>query len=213
MNIGSELIYNGINLDKIKVRKSVGRNKIFKMVQIGRLVSEKKGQELSIKALDKIVHEYNICNLKLDFIGWGKDLERLKQMVSEHSLNDYVSFLGLKSREYIYSQLCEYDLMIHPSLYEGFGLNVAESMAAKVPVLVSDIDGPMEIIDQGRYGYHFKAGSISDFSKGIVNVINHFGTNCQKKMIEDASCYVQNNFDVKITSQSYVDAYGTIENS
>ena len=33
---------------------------------------------------------------------------------------------------------------------------LAEALAAKVPVLTSDLDGPMEIICNGKYGYFFR---------------------------------------------------------
>lgn len=54
-----------------------------------------------------------------------------------------------KNQEWIYHNLCNFDLFIQPSRFEGFGLTVAEAIAAKVTVLVSNIQGPMEIIDDG----------------------------------------------------------------
>lgn len=67
-------------------------------------------------------------------------------------LEDHVIFEGLKEQAWIYENLCRYDLFIQPSRYEGFGLTVAEAISAKVPVLVSNIEGPLEIIDGGRLG-------------------------------------------------------------
>ena len=58
-------------------------------------------------------------------------------MVVELNLEKHVRFLGNQSREYVYSHLKDYDLFVQPSRFEGFGLTVAEAMAACVPVLVT----------------------------------------------------------------------------
>ena len=55
-------------------------------------------------------------------------------LVQEYNLNSYISFLGSKDTHYIEQHLKDYDLLVQPSRIEGFGLTVAEAMAAKVPV-------------------------------------------------------------------------------
>ena len=77
-------------------------------------------------------------------------------MVQNLHLENEVVFEGLKDQSWVYQNLCNYDLFIQPSRYEGFGLTVAEAIAAKVPVLVSNIEGPLEIIDGGRLGMSFE---------------------------------------------------------
>ena len=54
-------------------------------------------------------------------------------------LNNYISFLGLRYRDYIYYHLSDYDLLVKPSLFEGFGLTIVEGKASGIEVLVSDI--------------------------------------------------------------------------
>lgn len=128
---------------------------------------EKKGQHILIKAVNKLIKQgYN--QIRLDIIGDGDSHKYLKTLVKELDITEYVRFLGSKNQSYIYEHLCDYDLFVQPSIYEGFGLTVTEAMAAKVPVLVSENQGPIEIIDYGRLGYSFKNQDIDDCAAKIA---------------------------------------------
>ena len=54
-------------------------------------------------------------------------------------------FLVKQTQDYVAAHLTDYDLFVQPSRWEGFGLTVAEAMAAGVPVLVSEGQGPAEV--------------------------------------------------------------------
>lgn len=204
--LDSETIYNGIDPGLIKTRESDRRGKEFRIVQVSRLVHTIKGQHILIQAVYELVKK-GYSNIKLDLIGSGESLEYLTNMVNELKISGNVSFLGARSQNYIFSHLCRYDLFVQASLYEGFGLTVAEAMAAKVPVLVSETDGPMEVIDYGKCGYYFKNGDVADCASKIEMFIN--GQNDAAKT-EEAYKRVLNNFDVKVTAAAYIRKYEEI---
>jgi glycosyltransferase involved in cell wall biosynthesis len=67
--------------------------------------------------------------------GWGgQDIEAL---VGQLDLGDRVEILGAVSEERLAALYRDAYALLMPSLYEGFGLPVAEAMAAGVPVVVS----------------------------------------------------------------------------
>ena len=66
------------------------------------------------------------------------------------------------------AHLTDYDLFVQPSRWEGFGLTVAEAMAAGVPVLVSEGQGPAEVTQGSRYGWLFANGDADDLQRQIV---------------------------------------------
>jgi glycosyltransferase involved in cell wall biosynthesis len=206
--IESEVVYNGIDVAALKVRDNFATSdKIFKIIQISRLYTEKKGQHLLIDAVDTLIHKHNINHIHVDFIGEGESFLELNKMVLEKQLENHITFAGNKNRSWIYSHICEYDLLVQPSLWEGFGLTVVEGMAAKVPVLVSDIEGPMEIINNGRYGHFFKTGDANDLAEKILYCISSENNENNKQMIENACQYVLTNFDVNRTAMSYICKY------
>lgn len=200
--LNSEVVLNGVDVSKI--RYSTARQvDIFRIVQVSRLMHEKKGQHILIKAFHQLIDRGH-TQLHLDFIGEGESREYLENLVNELGLSTYVSFLEAKNQSYIYTHLCEYELYVQPSIYEGFGLTVAEAMAAKIPVLVSENQGPLEIIDYGKYGYSFKNMDVNDcadkieiFLKGHNNI----------SMIESAYKRVTELYNVRITAKTYLEKY------
>ena len=197
----SEVILNGVDVKSINHRKC--NNKVFRVVQVSRLMHEKKGQHILIKAIGELV-ERGYENLCLDLIGDGASYNYLRNLVADMRLSKYVNFLGARDQSYIYAHLCEYDLLVQPSIYEGFGLTVAEAMAAKVPVLVSAVQGPMEIIDNGHYGYYFRNQDHEDCAKKIEVFLQ--GQN-EKTMIEKAYQRVCCLYNVEVTANTYLLKY------
>lgn len=199
----SEVVLNGIDVDSISYAKTGGNGNVFRIVQVSRLMHEKKGQHILIMAVAQLIKQGH-NEVRLDLIGEGESREYLENLVVRLDLSDYVSFLGAKDQSYIYAHLCEYDLYVQPSIYEGFGLTVTEAMAAKVPVLVSENQGPLEIIDNGRFGYSFKNQDAGDCTSKIEIFLN--GEN-DKAMIEEAFQRVHKLYDVKVTAATYLQKY------
>lgn len=205
---GSVIIDNGINFSLIKQNKRKGQNETFKMVQVSRILFEQKGQDILVKAIKKILSQGK-TNIHLDFIGTGPDMNSLEQMIKSYHLESSVSLLGNKPREYIYEHLCDYDLFVQPSRFEGFGLTVAEAMGAKIPVLVSDNEGPLAIIENGKYGFTFKNKSVDDCAEQLINVMEHYPKN---EYMESAYKHVVKLYNVDNTAQGYLDFYYSLLN-
>jgi len=184
-NIKPVLIYNGVRTQDIVCKYNYSFN-IFRILQIGRLEHMIKGQNILLEALQIMVYDKNIKNIHVDFLGAGQSLEYLQNLESDYQLEDHITFLGSKDRAYIYEHLKDYNLLVQPSLYEGFGLTIVEAMAAKVPVLVSDIDGPAEIVDRGHYGYLFKSKDATDLAKNIMHLMRIQGSDEFMKKINAA---------------------------
>ena len=143
----------------------------------------------------------------MHFVGDGQDKEMLKQMAHELNLDQEIVFEGLKDQTWVYENLCNFDLFIQPSRYEGFGLTVAEAIAAKVPVLVSNIEGPLEIIDGGRLGLSFENKVATDCANKIVDFIKQGRNEAQ---VEAAYQYVCDHYDVSVTARKYLEVYQSI---
>lgn len=206
--LDSKVIYNGIQPEvfKVNLRKYSEIDSSFHIVQLGRLAHQDKGQHIVLQALSVLKSQgYN--NVKVDFIGDGPSKQYLIELAKELGVYDIVEFIGAKSPEYIYENLCKYDLEVQPSLFEGFGLTVAEAMIVKLPVLVADNLGPMEIVDYGKYGYVFKIGDYKDCANKIIDIISNGYNN---SIVERAQKRIQHVFNVKNTALNYILEYERI---
>ena len=130
------------------------------------------------------------------------DHRQLPPIVSEKTENE-------EFKHSIFEHLCEYDLFVQPSINEGFGLTVAEAMAAKVPVLVSENQGPLEIIDNGKYGFSFKNGDSDDCANKIMDIIER---GFDETMIEEGYKRVKTLFSIEQTASIYLQEYASIIN-
>lgn len=195
---------NGIRPELIKTKDGLRKpDGVFRMVQVSRLMHEKKGQDILIRAC-AILKAKGYINFHVDFIGEGQSLAYLQCLCKECQVEDNVSFLGAKHQQYIFDHLCEYDLFVQPSRLEGFGLTVAEAMAAKVPVLVSNNEGPAEIIENGRFGYLFRSGDEEDCAKKIAYFLDGMA---DAMKVEKAYERVLTMYNVKETAARYVSLY------
>lgn len=196
------VVYNGIHPEMVKQKLTQWHEgQPLRILSVGR-IEEEKGQHLVIEAFKKI-KELKYNDITVDIIGEGSKRKILETKVEEYGIGQFVHFLGLKDRKYVYSHICDYDLFLQSSISEGFGLTIAEAMAAKVPVLTSDQDGSLEVLDGGRLGITFTTGNIDD----LVHKILQFRNGLYTVNTEEAFLYVCDNFDIKHTAKRYIDEY------
>ena len=146
----------------------------------------------------------------MHFVGDGNDMGKLKELVSKLGLEDDVVFEGLKDRQWVFDHLCDYDLFLQPSDSEGFGLTVAEACAAKLPVLVSDVEGPLEVIDSGRLGMVFRHGDAEDLADKLLQFMcDGYDTS----IVEKAYHNTLEHYGIARTTQRYVEEYVKVINN
>lgn len=153
----------------VKKRSAVGLKKALKFdkmyfntVVVAQLYRP-KGQHLAIQALSKIVKEFPNVRLYLlgdhvidEYIPYKLELDML---IKEYGLQEHVHFTGWRKDSLDIVNLM--DLVIHPSLAEGFGRAVLEAMALGTPVIASAVGGLREAIKDGCNGYLVEPGDVS----------------------------------------------------
>jgi glycosyltransferase involved in cell wall biosynthesis len=83
---------------------------------------------------DQIPHRLLIIGRKDGFLTGDNEVEGLAA-----SLTDRIVFTGFVSDAALHAIVAHADLLVHPSLYEGFGYPPLEAMAAGCPVAIADI--------------------------------------------------------------------------
>jgi glycosyltransferase involved in cell wall biosynthesis len=114
-------------------------------------LSREKGVYRLVKSSIKLMREGFIFNLLI--IGDGPEKNKLVEMVNNELPKDIkgtITFLGVKKNPYKYMSKC--DIYVSPSITEGFSLSIAEAILLNLPIISTKCNGPMEILDHGRYG-------------------------------------------------------------
>lgn len=173
-----ETIYNPIDLERIDGLYDQGELRLdrdkFHVVSCGRLHPQ-KGFVYLLEAAEKLIYQNGLTHLRFHVLGEGPDRAELTQLIQQKRLTDYVCLEGFQSNPFPYYR--EAQLFCLPSLYEGFGLVLAEAMACRIPVLASDCpSGPAEILDDGKFGRLIPPGSSQSLADQIADAVAHYET-------------------------------------
>lgn len=207
------LVENGIPCDEIRCKTIFNRSNTVHVVQVSRIFFHQKRQDLAVQAMAELKEKLRAqsdARCVMHFVGDGNDMSKLKELVNRLDLEDNVVFEGLKDRQWVFEHLRDYDLFLQPSDYEGFGLTVAEACAAKLPVLVSDVDGPLEVIDGGRLGMVFRHGDVDDLADKLFQFIRD---GYDISIVEKAYQNTLEHYSIAKTTQRYVEEYEKVINS
>jgi hypothetical protein len=138
-----------------------------RVVQLGRLDSVKRVDH-AIRAVG--IAAGSLPGLHLEVYGRGPELEHLLALRSELGLDDVVSFPGFTDDPI--EVLAGAAASMMTSRREGFGLAVAESLAAGTPVVTYDVDyGPAELVADGVNGRVVPDGSVVELAGALVEVL------------------------------------------
>ncbi len=145
------VIYNPIDIAKLvdlTMSEELGvRSEEFLIAVCGRLTAPKKLDRV-IRLARRIKDEG--LRMKIQLIGDGDLRDELGVRSEELEVTDVVEFLGFKRNPFPYVKSA--DMLLSTSGYEGFSLVICEAMALGVPVVATKTAGPMEILDNDRYG-------------------------------------------------------------
>jgi len=167
---------NGVDLDRFdpqvcgeQVRDEYGISREALLFgAIGR-IDKLKGLDLLVQAFSELSEKFLGAQLIIvgDSRGKGSEFgEILRSRVLELGLNDRVIFTG--SVDDIVPVLSALDVLVMPSLTEGFGRSAVEAMAMKKPVIASDAGGLPEIVVNGKTGLVFENGNVSELSEKMA---------------------------------------------
>lgn len=132
------------------------------VIFVGRLDKE-KGVEYLIKAAKEIKGEIYI-------LGGGDEKENLEKIAQDLKLTN-VHFLGYFGKEYV-KELRQFykraDVVVVPSIVkEALGFVILEAMAARTPVVASNVGGIPNVVKDGKNGYLVKPRASKEISQKV----------------------------------------------
>ncbi|ART62040.1 glycosyltransferase family 4 protein [Kushneria marisflavi] len=97
----------------------------------------RKGQHLLLEALaDLKTHDWH-CDLIGDKTRDERYTERLRELITEHQLEQRVTLHGALPPETLEAHWQQSDLFVLPSFYEGYGMVITEALAHGLPVITT----------------------------------------------------------------------------
>ena len=146
--VAAELATHGISKDRIHVQRPVVNIEAvqtappvqkFQVLFIGRMVRSKGIYDL----VDALKEE----PVQAGLVGDGEELVRLRDYIKQNNLGNRIHVLGPLPSTEMYSLLKGCDLFVFPSHEEGYGIAIAEAIAANRPVLAYDLPHYREVFN------------------------------------------------------------------
>lgn len=150
--INKEVIFNPIEKDLIakyrKKYKKYSKDRHFNIVSVGRLSSNEKAFDRLIRLAKRL--KDGGYNFYINIIGEGEHRQELENLIVENEVEDKVFLLGFINPPY--EIMSNADLFILTSIVEGFSLVIGESFCLGLPIVSTKTTGPIELIDNDKYG-------------------------------------------------------------
>lgn len=143
----SIVIYNGVNTPN--AIKSNFNRKPFRVVNVARCEKQKNPKEFIEIAIQILKQGYD-C--EFTFVGEGSLRFECEEIVNNSPYKTKINFVGFQ--ENINQYLVDADLYLSTSLYEGLPYSVIEAMSVGLPIILSNVTGHRELIEENGYLYN-----------------------------------------------------------
>lgn len=137
---------------------------------VARLVYE-KGIHLLVSAALHILEA--VPNTQIIIAGRGPETTYLQQHIEQLGITNRVHLIGFISDEDKERLFQVADCAVFPSLYEPFGIVALEAMALGCPVIVSDVGGLSEVVQQAQNGLKIQADDEQSLAEGIIHALQN----------------------------------------
>lgn len=172
-----QTIHNGINTEiYLNIKKHINFD-APNLLTVAR-IEPRKGHDQIIKAIPSLLKNYP--KIHYHIAGNGKDEQRIKALVNQLNLNDYVTFHGRVTQVQKQTLLKEADLFVMPVRHdknkhsiEGFGISLVEAQLAGVPVLTGQAGGVNDVVMHEQTGFSCDG----DNPSSVLNAIQSMLTN------------------------------------
>ena len=132
-------------------------------------------------------------------LGVGELESLLKQQVSDLKLDSRVHFKGYVGYKDIPEYLAQSDIFIRPSLSEGMGNSFVEAMAARIPVIGTNVGGIPDFLKDKETGIFCEVHD----PKSIVQAVAYYIENkeAKEKIVLHAYALVSGSYDWNLIAQ------------
>lgn len=210
----AKVIYNGLDINGFdkklnavkpeKIKHQLGIGEDSKVVTIIANLKPSKGLHYFLEAASIIAK--NEFKVRFLIIGDGLLKSDLNKLAHKLGVHKYIKFCGL--RRDIPEILSCTDVSVNSSIREGMANSILESMAAKIPVVATDVGGNAEAITNGLNGFIVPSKDINALASKIVELLQD--SRLSRKMGAAGRKKVEEIFSLKKMTDSHENLYKNI---
>jgi glycosyltransferase involved in cell wall biosynthesis len=179
-----------------------------KIIFFAGTIMPRKGVAELVRAVDKVVNDYGVEDVRLVLAGEA-DLDeaytqRVRSLIADGGLEEQVVFTGYLTDETLLPLYSASDVFVLPSFEEGFGMVVSEAMATGTPAIGSRISGIDQQIDDGNAGVLVEPGDVDELAAVLADLLG----NPEKRHIMGERCQERaQRFSWEAVTDQYIQVY------
>ena len=190
------VIHNGIPIHGIACTRE--RQRVI-VGSAGRLFAV-KDYSLMVDIAKSVIAKSEV----VDFViaGDGPEYSMLNEKIEKYGLEDRFKMIGHQDNMDAFFR--GIDIYINTSMHEGIPMSVLEAMSYKLPVVVPEVGGFPEIVENNVNGFLVSGRDPEIFAKKVLKLIQ---PDFRKKMAIAAKQRVETNFSSKMMARAYYQLY------
>jgi glycosyltransferase involved in cell wall biosynthesis len=139
-------------------------------------IKKEKAQHIGIEAIKLLKDQFKINNIHLNLVGEVMDKrykKKLEKYIIENKLEENIIFLGKLNHIDVIKVIKETDIVIFTSNLEVQPRAVIEAMALKKPIIASEINGVVDLIENYKSGILVPPNNPYRLAEEIYNLITN----------------------------------------
>jgi glycosyltransferase involved in cell wall biosynthesis len=200
----------GIDIEKFKPKKTESyfhENDI--VIGTIKMIEKKYGTEYLVRAFTKVKVNNPDIPLKLLIVGRGSMTSYIKSLVKDLGIESDVTIPGLASYDKIpdYHRMLDIYVAVSIEDSESFGVAILEASSCETPVIVSNVGGLPEVVDNNITGFVIPHSNVEILVEKMELLLDEY---LRKKLGKAGRERVVKHFNLKDNLEQMVDNYNEI---
>jgi glycosyltransferase involved in cell wall biosynthesis len=168
-----DVISNGVDTEAFRPLDGVQREPNT-ILYVSNSEDRNKGARYLLEALRILRDEGRMWHLTV-VDKRRQDLRLVPGLAEEFGMESRVTYASGLSTEQLASEYCRAQIVVSPSLYEGFGLPAAEAMACCAAVVATTAGAFPEVIEDGVSGLLVRPGDSQALAAAVRHLLDNPG--------------------------------------
>jgi glycosyltransferase involved in cell wall biosynthesis len=169
---------------------------------VGRL-HPSKGYDTLLKTAEIVLKELPAVRFKI--VGGGELLRDLKVKAEQLGISEAVEFLGQKQPAEIPDILTGFDVFVQASNWEAFGIAIVEAMACGLPVVATEVEGVLDVVDDGVNGFLVPPRDPKALAERIIALCDD--PELRRRIGDQAHRKAESHFDIRVMTDKLASVY------
>ncbi len=165
-NVNIEVIPNGTDVTELAPREIID-NTPPRIVFAGRFAAQK-----NTLAIIKILSQLQDVNWVCSMLGDGLYFEDAKREIEKNGMTDRFEMPGWVTPEDVIEKFSHSDILFMPSLSEGLPVVGVQALAKGLALVVSNIGGFLDLVDEGKNGFLIDVHDHAAFISTLKNLLS-----------------------------------------